>query len=157
MKDLSNILRESCIIAVIKSNSRITLHKETFEQELQVNALDEKHAYNTATGRLLLAYMTPTDRNAFINTYGLPGEIWDGIDNELTLINELHKINKANYAIHCDSSNIVGVAVPVFDQKGITASLGVYLPENRYAKMTKETIIDKLKSTAKIISNRLAF
>jgi DNA-binding IclR family transcriptional regulator len=42
MKDLSNILRESCIIAVIKSNSRITLHKETFEQELQVNALDEK-------------------------------------------------------------------------------------------------------------------
>ncbi len=157
MKKLSNTLHESCIIAIIKSNSRITLHKETFVQELQVNALDEKHAYHTATGRLLLAYMEPADRNAFINTYGLPGTMWKEIDNERALIDEFHKINKAGYAIHYDESNIVGVAVPVFDKKRAIASLGVYLPQNRYTKAVKDKLLENLKETAKIISDRITF
>ncbi|MBL1409328.1 IclR family transcriptional regulator [Sphingobacterium faecale] len=157
MKKLSSTLRECSIIAIIKNNSRITLHKETFAQELQVNALDEKHVYNTATGRLLLAYMEPTDRNAFIHTYGLPGAMWKEISNEKHLISELQQIKKNCYVLHCDDSNIVGVAVPVIGKKGVVASLGVYLPENRYVKLIKDALIGTLNETAQIISSRIIY
>lgn len=157
MKNLSNTLKESCILAIVKNNSRITLHKETFIQELQVNALDEKHVYHTATGRLLLAYMEPISRNAFINTYGLPDAMWEGIDCERVLIEELQRINKAGYATHHDESNIVGVAVPVFHKKRTVASLGVYLPESRFIDTMNDRVLESLKETAKLISDNITF
>ncbi|MEC3879826.1 IclR family transcriptional regulator [Parapedobacter sp. 10938] len=157
MKTLSDTLRESCILAVIKNHSRITLHKETFVRELQVNALDEKHAYLTATGRLLLAYMEPVERNAFIHIYGIPGTMWDKIDSERALILELQEINKAGFAVHHDESNIVGVAMPIFRKDEAIASLGIYLPENRYTEKTKGTIFRNLENTAKEISEKINF
>lgn len=157
MKGLSKTLKESCVLAVIKNNSRIIIHKKTFVQELQANSLDEKHAYHTATGRLLLAYMEPADRNAFINTYGLPGDMWEEMDSERKLIDELQKINKAGYAIHHAKSNVVGVAMPVFNRKQFVASLGVYLPENRFNKNMEDKILKELAETAKIISEKLTF
>jgi len=102
MKNLSTILNESCVLSVLKNNSRRTLHKETVERELQVNPKDEINAYKTATGKLLLAYLEPADRNAYIKTYGLPGAMWEEIDSERALIDELQRINKAWYVIHYD-------------------------------------------------------
>lgn len=157
MKNLSIILNESCVLSVLKNNSRRTLHKETVVRELQANPRDEINVYQTATGKLLLAYLEPTDRNAFIKTYGLPGAMWEGVDSERTLIDELQKINKARCAIHYTEANIVGVAMPIFDKKQAIASLGVYLPENRFSEAMKEMILKELAETAKIISEKLTF
>lgn len=157
MKSLSIILNESVVLSVLKNNSRRTLHKETVVRQLQANPRDEINVYQTATGKLLLAYLEPTDRNAFINTYGLPGTIWEGIDSERALIDELQKINKAGYAIHYAEANIVGVAVPIFNKKQAIASLGVYLPENRFNEIMKEKILEKIKETAKTISDKIIF
>ena len=157
MKHLSNTLRESCVLAVLKNNFRITLHKETFVQELQANSFDEKHAYHTATGRLLLAYMEPADRNAFINAYGLPGGMWKEIDSERALIDKLQKIHKTGYAFHHAESNVVGITMPVFAKTQVIASLGVYLPGNRFTKTMKEQIIEHLAKTAKTISDKIVF
>ncbi len=157
MKNLSNTLMESCVLSVLKNNSRRTLHKETVMRELQANPRDEINVYKTATGKLLLAYLEPADRNAFISTYGLPGSIWKGVDNEGALIHELQKIKKTGYAIHYDEINIVGVAVPIFNKKQAVASLGVYLPENRFNKNMEVKILENLEETAKIISNKITF
>lgn len=157
MKDLSNTLRESCVLAVLKNNSRIVLHKETFVQELQANTIDEKNAYQTATGKLLLAYMEPTDRNAFIKTYGLPGDTWKQISDERALIDELQNIQKAGCVIHHDETNIGGIAMPIFDKKQAIASLGVYLPENRFSDAMQDMIIEELSKSVKIISDKITF
>ena len=157
MKNLSTILNESCVLSVLKNNSRRTLHKETVERELQVNPKDEINAYKTATGKLLLAYLEPADRNAYIKTYGLPGAMWEEIDSERALIDELQRINKAGYVIHYDEINIAGVAMPIFHKKQVIASLGVYLPGNRFTKTMKEQIIEHLAKTAKAISDKIVF
>lgn len=157
MKNLSITLRENCVLAVLKNQSRIILHKETFVQELQANTVDEKNAYQTATGKLLLAYMEPTDRNAFIKNYGLPGDMWKQIDDERVLIDELQKIQKMGYVIHHDDTNIGGVAMPIFDKKQAIASVGIYLPENRFSKAMEDMILEKLAETAKIISDKITF
>lgn len=157
MKDLSNILRENCVLSVLKNNSRIILHKETYVQELQANTIDEKNAYQTATGKLLLAYLEPTDRNAFIKAYGLPGDMWKEIGDERSLIDELQRIHKVGYVIHHDDTNIGGVAMPIFDKKQAIASVGIYLPENRFSKAMEDMILEKLAETAKIISDKITF
>lgn len=157
LKNLSIILRENCVLSVLKNNSRVILHKETFVQELQANTIDEKNAYQTATGKLLLAYLEPTDRNAFIKTYGLPGNIWKEISDERSLVDELQKIHKTGYVIHHDETNIGGVAMPIFDKKRAIASVGVYLPENRFNKAMEELILEELEKTAKIISEKITF
>src|SRR5690606_3285941 len=157
MKNLSDTLRESCVLAVLKNNSRIVLHKETFVQELQANTIDEKNAYQSAIGKLMLAYMEPKDRNAFIKNYGLPGDMWKQIRDEWELIDELQKIYKKGYVSHSDETNISGMAVPIFNKKQAVASLGVYLPENRFTEAMKEKILENLKETAKIISDKIIF
>ncbi|HMR17740.1 MAG TPA: IclR family transcriptional regulator C-terminal domain-containing protein [Sphingobacterium sp.] len=157
MKNLSNTLKESCVLSVLKNNSRRTLHNKTFIQELQANPRNEINVYQTATGKLLLAYLEPVDRNAFIKTYGLPGEMWEGVDSEHALIAELQKINKAGYAIHYTEANIVGIAMPIFNKKKVVAGLGVYLPENRYTDTMKNKIFEHLAETAKTISDRITF
>ncbi len=157
MKNLSNTLKESCVLSVLKNNSRRTLHNETFVRELQANPGDEINVYETATGKLLLAYLDPADRNAFIETYGLPGAVWEEADSEHALVAELQKINKAGYAVHYTEANIVGVAMPVYHKKQVVAGLGVYLPENRYTETMKEEIFEQLEKTAKIISDRITF
>lgn len=157
MRNLSDTLEESCVLAVIKNNSRITIHKETFVQQLQANTPDEQHAYHTATGRLLLAYMDPADRNTFISTYGLPNGMWLGIDSERKLIDELLSINKTGFAIHYAESKIVGIAMPIFGKQRAIASLGVYLPESRFNDTKKAAMLSGLKEAAKIISDKIAF
>jgi len=157
MKNLSEILNESCVLSVLKNNSRRTLHKETVVRELQANPKDEINAYQTATGKLLLAYLDPADRNTYIKTYGLPGDMWKEIDCERALIDELQRINKAGFVIHYDEINIAGVAMPIFNKEQVIASLGVYLPANRFTKATKEQIIENLAKTAKTISDRINF
>src|SRR5690606_2535055 len=86
MRNLSEILNESSVLSILKNNSRRTLHKETVIRQLQANPKDEINAYQTATGKLLLAYLDPTERNAYIKTYGLPGDCWKEADTERSLI-----------------------------------------------------------------------
>lgn len=157
MKNLSNILKENCVLAVLKNNSRVVLHKETVMQALQANPADEINVYQTATGKLLLAYMEPADRNAFVSTYGLPGTRWKDIESERALIDELQQINKLGYAVNYTEENIVGVAMPIYNKTQVVAGLGVYLPENRYSQSMKDKIFENLAETAKMISDRIAF
>lgn len=157
MKHLSNILKESCVLSVLKNNTRRTLHNEIFVREIQANPGNELNAYQTATGKLLLAYLEPSDRNTFIKTYGLPGESWPEAQTENDLITELQKINKLGYAIHYTEADIVGIAMPIYNREKVVAGLGVYLPTIRYTDTMREKIFENLKLTAQHIGNSITF
>jgi IclR family KDG regulon transcriptional repressor len=153
MISLRDKLNESCILAIRKDNMRVTLHKELSTQELQVITSGvEKNVYLTATGRIILAFLKPADRDNFIQRYGLPKEMWPEVRNEADLIMELEKIKDEQLAIHFDGKHIVGIGVPIYKDNEVIASLGVYLPEVRFTYNAQEKIFLELKKTAQLIS-----
>lgn len=81
--------------------------------------------------------------------------MWDDLDNERRLMDALHEINKQGYAIHHDESNIIGIAMPIHRDGRLSASLGVYLPANRYTDATREIIFKNLEGATKEIMRKL--
>lgn len=156
MQELRDKLNESCILAIVKENMRVTLHKEISNHELQVvSNNEEKNVYLTATGRVILACLKDDARTHFIKKYGLPGTMWPGIKSENDLIDELDKIRKKQFAIHFDGAYIVGVGAPIYKNGDIVASVGVYLPEVRFTYNVQEQIFFEISKTAKQISNKM--
>lgn len=156
VKSLRAKVNESCILAILKDNMRVTLHKELSTHELQVvTSGEEKNVYLTATGRIILACMDPADRDRFIQKYGLPNEMWSEIKDEEDLILELKKIKEKQLAIHFDGAHIVGVAAPIYKNEEVVASVGIYLPVARFTYKEQERIFYEIKKTAQQISLEL--
>lgn len=151
LKSLKNNTNESCILAILQDNLRVTVHNELTEHELQAVTRNEKNAYLTATGRILIANLNKSERNRYIKKYGLPGNMWPDVKDEKDLNLQLDKIVFDKIAFHFADSDIVGIAVPIFNNKIIEASLGIYLPVSRFTETNKEKLIQQLKNTAAII------
>jgi DNA-binding IclR family transcriptional regulator len=158
MRELRNKLNESCVLAVIQGNMRVILHKELSTHELQVvSRREEKNAWMTATGRIILACMNPETRERFIHKYGLPTEeMWPEVKNEDDLTVELEKIRKKQFAIHFDGAYVVGVGIPIYKNDEVLASIGIYLPEVRFTYSMQEQIFSEIQKTANIISSELS-
>lgn len=72
MEELTAKVNESCILGVLRNNKRYILHAVNAVQEVQVQLHSERNIYETATGRLLLAYLSEKDLGRFIQHSGLP-------------------------------------------------------------------------------------
>lgn len=156
MNKLSDTLNEGCILSVIKDNMRLILHEAKTTHELQVINHKEKNVYRTSTGRMILACMNEKKQLDFIHKFGLPSpDIWTGIEDIEDLITELNKIRKKQFAIQVSIAQIVGLAVPIFKDKKVIASLGIYLPQSRYLPEIQEKIINILKETGELINKKL--
>ena len=156
MQELQAKLNECCILAVIKDNMRYTLHKVSSTQELQViTNNEEKHVYLTATGRMILACMDQQEREQFIQRYGLPEEMWNGVGDKHDLIRELEKIKNEQLAIHNDGAHVVGVGVPLYKKDKVIASLGIYLPEVRFTNPLQDLIFKEISHAARLISEKI--
>ncbi len=153
MKELLKRFNESCILAIVKDNMRVTLFKELSTQELQVvTSGEERNVYLTATGRMILACMERQDQELFIQKYGLPNVMWPEVNNKDNLLFELRKIKEKQLSIHFDKSHVVGVGVPIFKNDEIVASLGIYLPEVRFTYQAQEQIFSEISKISKQIS-----
>ena len=156
MQELRDKLNESCILAIVKENMRVTLHKELSNHELQViSDGEEKNVYLTATGRGYLACQKDEARIHFIHKYGLPNTMWPEVKNENELIFELDKIKRNQMAIHFDGAYIVGVGAPIYKNEEVVAAIGIYLPEVRFTNKVKEQIFSEISKTAQLISNKM--
>jgi DNA-binding IclR family transcriptional regulator len=156
MNALSSSLNEGCILSVLKENVRILLHEIKSTHELQVINKKEKDVYLTSTGRMILACMEELDQKEFIRKYGLPSpDVWIGIEDEEDLLVELQRIRKKQMAIQVSNTRIVGIAVPIFANGKVIASLGIYLPETRYTTSMQERIPEELKNAGERINKKL--
>ena len=153
---LTEKINESCMLGVVRNDIRISLYEVHAEQEIRVVNKKEKALYQTASGRLLLAYLPLAKQKEFIKKYGLPKEeVWeDGADEE-GLFMELKKIKKKEMAIQVAPSKILGIALPVGEPGDVIASLGVYLPEFRFSGEKKDQIIEAMKEATKQINGVL--
>jgi IclR family transcriptional regulator, KDG regulon repressor len=156
MSKLSENLNESCILSVLKENTRLILHEVKSNHELQVVNKKEKEAYRTSTGRMILACLEQNEQKKYIRKYGLPApDCWPGIEDEDDLTMELFKIKKKQLATQVSKAHIEGYAVPIFKKEKVIASLGVYLPETRNSLPMQEKILKELIKTADLINQRL--
>jgi len=156
MKELLGKLNESCILAIVKDNMRVTLLKEMSTQELQViTSNEERNVYLTATGRMILACMSHQEQELFIQKYGLPNEMWEEVRSKDDLMKELGKIKEKQLAIHFDGAHIAGVGAPIYKDDVVIASLGIYLPEVRFNYKSQELIFSEISKAAKLISEEI--
>ena len=156
INQLSVQLNESCILSIIQDDKRIVLYEIKSTHELQVINRKEKEIYRTSTGRMVLACMEEKEQQEFIRKFGLPSdEEWGGIEDEDDLITELNKIRKKQLALQISKAQIVGLAVPIFKDDKVIASLGIYLPQSRYTTSMQEKILEGLKKTGELINRIL--
>ncbi|MEK6481190.1 IclR family transcriptional regulator C-terminal domain-containing protein [Catalinimonas sp. 4WD22] len=156
MEKLTETINESCMLGILRNDIRISIHEVQANQELRVINKKEKPVYQTASGRVLLAYLPETKIKEHIKKYGLPDpEVWEDIHDEEDLLVELNKIRKKGMAVQVTKTQILGVAVPIELEKLVHASLGVFLPEFRFNNDTRENIVAQMQETAQAIAANL--
>ena len=153
MKKLSKDINEGTILSIIKDDNRILLHEEKCINELQVNMYPEKPVYATSTGRMILAYYEEKMLETFVNRFGLPkSDVWPEVEDFEDLQLELGRIRKKEISFQESRHHIVGLAVPIFREGKMNASLGTYIPVLRFRGERKQMITNKLVAAGKEIN-----
>ncbi|MFN7280766.1 MAG: IclR family transcriptional regulator [bacterium] len=157
MDELTAKLNETCIIGVLRNYKRYILHFVNAPQEVQVNLSSERNVYETASGRLLFAYLNEKERARFISQNGLPSRsLWLEASEEEGVADVLDAIKESGVAItHLRERHVKGFAVPVFMQEKVVAALSIFLPEYRCTDIKEKEIIESLKNASAEISLNL--
>ncbi|WP_232540989.1 IclR family transcriptional regulator domain-containing protein [Spirosoma endbachense] len=133
------------------------MHLVNSDQDLQVRSRTERNIYETASGRLLMAYMTEKERSSLIQSIGyLTPDIWAGANTADGIIAQMDKIRADALCNTRSKSHIIGLAVPMRRQQQVVASLSVFLPEIRFSQDRQQQIEFELRFTAEKISRRLS-
>ena len=153
---LSQVLNETSLIGVIRGTKRVTLESAACDRDLQVRSRQVRNVYETASGRLLLAYLPRQQQTAFIERAGLPDErVWGEIRSPEDLETALATIRRRRLARSDSPEHVVGLAVPVRRANQVVASASVYLPEVRFTTQRRKEIISTLRKAGEDISRQL--
>ena len=156
LQALSEELNETSLIGVIRGTRRVTLECAASDRDLQVRSRQVRDVYETASGRLLLAYLPAEQLSAFVDRVGLPTEsVWPEVQSAGDLEKAFEKIRRQELARSDSAEHIVGLAVPVWRGEQVVASVSVYLPEVRFAPQRRQEIINALRAAGSEISRQL--
>lgn len=157
MEAITAKLNESCLLGVLRNFKRYTLHIVHSGHEIQVQSPAERNVYETASGRILLAYLSERELDRFVQNVGLPDtSLWEEAASFEKLLAELARIKEAGLVMtHLKYRHVRGFAVPVFAQEQVVAGLSVFLPEYRCTAARQREIIAALKEGAEVIRGNL--
>ena len=153
LRRLTGSLNETSLVGVLRGHTRVTLDSVQCDRDLQARSRQVRNAYETASGRLLAAFL-PADRlESFLQTAGLPSpEVWPGVDNRQALNRALARIRKTELATTKSPEHVVGLAVPVRRGDDVVASVSVYLPEIRFRASRRQEITAALRAAGRAIA-----
>lgn len=157
MSALTRHLDESSLLAVLTGQSRRLIHQELCDQALQVQTIGEKHVYDSASGRLLVAMLTSADLTRFIARYGLPTpEVWAEATDHQSFMEQINQIRADECAFQESARQVIGYGVPIRKFGKVVASLSVYLPAYRHDSAKAADVLNSLRQTAGSINQKLA-
>ncbi len=157
MEELTAQLNETSLLGILRNNKRFLLHIANSDQDLQVRSRTESDIYSTATGRMLVAFLSLKEIDALIEVIGLPAPpIWPNIETREQFLAALDAIRREEMVITRSLKHIVGIAVPLWKGGQVVASLSVFLPESRYTPNRIPVIINAVREAAGQINKRLA-
>lgn len=153
---LTKKIKENSLLAVLENDMRRVLVRVMSEHPIQASTAPEKRAYDSASGRSLIAMLPDAELHRFVKQYGLPkkGE-WEGVKDERSLNEQIGHIRENGYATQLTKEKIVGLAVPVYKGEKVIASLSIYLPQFRYSKSDKTELVALMKQASKRITRKL--
>lgn len=154
MQRLVNEFQETVLLAGLNQKGRILLAVVEGNQEIQIarDRLFLDDIYQTVTGRLLLAYLPPEERQSLIVNLGWPGTSWPEADSEQAMDKTLAQIRAQGYALHRPSPQLVQVAFPVRQDDKVVAALGMPLPVFRFTGKRQKAIMQCMRKAADDIS-----
>lgn len=157
MEQLTERLNETCILGTLRNYKRYILHVVNSNQDIQVRIRSERSVYETASGRLLLAYLSDKERERFLQHNGLPDKtLWEEAATVEGLMEALAKIREDGMAMtHFKNNHVVGFAVPVTVNKQVVAGLSIFLPEYRFSAAKRKEIIQGLREAVAVINRKL--
>jgi DNA-binding IclR family transcriptional regulator len=158
MEELSTRLNESCILGVLRNQKRYILHAVHSKQEVQVNLNPYRNVYETASGRILLAYLSEKELNRFIQLNGLPDSVlWEEASTLEGLMTCFDKIKQDGLSMtQINNRHVRGFGVPIFSNEQVVAGLSIFLPEYRCTAARQRQIIQGLKLAALDIGQKLS-
>ncbi|MDR2816631.1 MAG: hypothetical protein LBB62_08025, partial [Proteiniphilum sp.] len=87
---------------------------------------------------------------------GLPSEEdWPEVKTKKDLFQQLNEIKNNQIELSHNKNHIIGLATPIFKNKKVEASLGIYLPDIRFGRNERNKIINALKIATKQINRNL--
>jgi DNA-binding IclR family transcriptional regulator len=156
MEELTGRLNETSLLGILRNQKRFIVHLVNSDQDLQVRSKTEQNLYETASGRLLLAYLPDKEKDNVISATGLPQPpVWPEASNRETLLHALAEIRAKELAVSLSAKHIVGLAVPIYKAGQVIAGLSVFLPESRFTDRHRTEILESLKAASQKINERL--
>ncbi len=70
MEELTGRLNETSLLGILRNQKRFIVHLVNSDQDLQVRSKTEQNLYETASGRLLLAYLPDKEKDNVIGATG---------------------------------------------------------------------------------------
>ena len=159
-RSLAEELRELASVSVIFEGSRYRIAQASVNQSITVEASMESRGapYNTATGRLLMAYLDRENLRLVLKMNGFPGRRWNGIERGEALNKILAEIRGQGLAFwRAEDGQAIAAAAPVFGpDKKVWAAIGVGLPAFRFRGAKRGKIIRAVKTAGEQMSCTLA-
>jgi len=158
MANLAKKVNETVLIAILRGSQRFIIIQIDGNQSVQVgrDLFHEDSAYQTSTGRLLMAHLNEQELNAFIAEEGLPGSRWPEAGSLSKLKSELGKIRRREWICgYKTAEDVMGIAYPIRESDKVVAALGLFLPAFRFKGAHKTVILKGMFATAAAISARL--
>ncbi len=156
--ELSQATGETALVSVLRQNTRYTICKVDGQHEVQVrtDAVIREDLYPTATGRLLLAHMDDEALDACIRERGLPSrDDWPGITSRAALHAACADLRQQPLIEVIRTGRLAALATPLLERGRVTAALGLYLPESRYAGKHKQLVLSEIKKATTLINEKL--
>lgn len=159
-ENLIERINELTVIAMYQQGMRLVLTKIAPYKILHVtHKEDATHTswYTTASGRLLLAYQSPSERKKIILKIGLPTPmVWSEASSYDSLIKELDKIKEKKCAILSVDETVDAIAIPMSDAIGdYCFSISCALPVMSYDKINQTKILEHMSDVAKQFSTEI--
>lgn len=156
MEALTRKLNENSLLCILKGDKRIVIRRVQSNNELQANTANEKKVWDTASGRMLVATLSDEDLERFIDKYGLPSkEEWNAASDLKSFYTQINKIREQQFAMQTTVNQILGIALPVFRDNRVVASLSMYMPASRFSAADTEKVVNLIRRSADRISKAL--
>lgn len=157
MENLTNKFNENTLLSVLKGDQRVAILLVNSHNKLQAVTATEKEAFNSSTGKLLVAMLSDAELEEYLNQYGLPKMKLPGGKKitRLSFYNEIKKIRAEGVATHLPDDEVFGIAAPIRKAEKVIASISIYLPAYRYNEKLHKQMQQQLLLSAKKIGNKL--
>jgi IclR family KDG regulon transcriptional repressor len=159
VRDLGRKLGERVAVVVIHKGQRygIAQVESTHTVAVNPNLPREVPVYGAVTGRAILAHLSQFELDAFVQTFGLPGDQWPEASSREALEQELARIHDAGMAERVsEDGEATFLAWPVFGPgHRVWASILVTLPTSRYRGEHRRQILSEAEASAQAMSASL--